>query len=98
MQLKAFSLLDMKTGIFNTPFFMSHVGQAIRACTDLGQDRTTIVGRYPSDYQLVEVGTWDDQTAILERCNPQSHGVVSSFLPAPEGAMPLFEPNRESVQ
>lgn len=100
MQLKAFSLLDMKTGIFNTPFFLSHVGHAIRACTDLGQDRNTTVGRYPSDFTLVEIGSWDDQTAVLERCNPISHGTVSSFLPAPEGSMPLFQQptNQESVQ
>lgn len=90
MQLKAFSLLDMKTGIFNTPFFMSHVGQAIRAVTDLGQDKNTTPGRYPTDFALYEVGLWDDQTAQLTTIAPIGHGTVAAFLP-PETPMPLFQ-------
>lgn len=94
MQLKAFSLLDTKTGIFNTPFFLPHVGQAIRACCDLGQDKNTTVGRYPSDYALVEVGTWDDQTAQLHTCSPINHGTVAAFLPASQ-PLPLFSQLQE---
>lgn len=84
MIIKAFSLLDMKTGMFNTPFFMAHTGQAIRACMDLGQDMNTTVGRHPADFMLCEVGTFDDQTGQLLALNPLQLGTVASFLPRPQ--------------
>lgn len=76
-----FSLLDMKTGIFNTPFFLAHAGQAIRACVDLGQDRNTSVGRHPADFQLCQVGTFDDQTGMFAIGTPVPLGTVASFVP-----------------
>lgn len=89
MILKAFSLLDMKTGIFNVPFFMAHVGQAVRACMDLGRDTSTTVGRHPADYQLVEIGTYDDQTGVLAAIPPQALGTVASLLPEPQRQLDL---------
>lgn len=89
-----FSLLDTKTGIFNAPFFMAHAGQAIRACTDLGQDPNTTVGRHPADFMLCQLGTFDDQTGMFAIGTPTPLGTVASFLPV--RAMPpgsLFEPS-----
>lgn len=81
MNLNAYSLLDTKTGIFNTPFFMAHTGQAVRACIDLGTDLSTTVGRHPADYMLVKLGTFDDVTGDLHRQPPESLGTVASMLP-----------------
>lgn len=81
MILKAFSLLDQKVGTFSPPFFMAHVGQAIRAVTDLGQDLNTTVGRHPADFALCEVGTFDDQTGQFGAMTPLHHGLVLGFLP-----------------
>lgn len=88
MILKAFSLLDQKVGTFSPPFFMSHVGQAIRAVTDLGQDLNTTVGRHPSDFALCEVGTFDDNTGQFEAMIAIHHGTVLGFLPS---RTPVFE-------
>lgn len=88
MMLKAFALLDTKTGAYGVPFFMAHVGQAVRACMDLGQDMNTTVGRHPADYALVEVGTFDDATGRLEAIAFEHHGTVLGFLPRPQ-ALPL---------
>lgn len=90
MTLKMFSLLDIKTGIFNTPFFMAHAGQAIRACIDLGQDMATTVARHPADFMLVDLGTFDDQTGTVATGVPLQLGTVASFLPAPQPAADLF--------
>lgn len=97
MILKAFSLLDTKTGMFNTPFFMAHTGQAIRACMDLGADLSTTVGRHPADFALCEIGTFDDQAGVLHPHNPVQLGTVASFLPARvPAAAPLFELGRDA--
>jgi hypothetical protein len=90
MILKAFSLLDTKTGQFNTPFFMNHLGMAIRAVSDLGQDKSTIVGRHPSDFALMEVGTFDDTNGMLVASAMVNHGLVVTFLPPPPQQQALF--------
>lgn len=96
MKLKAFCLLDTKAGIFHVPFFMAHVGQAVRACIDLGSDLSTTVGRHPADFALCEVGAFDDQTGVLEAVPPQQLGTVASMLPQRQPAPPLFQQRQDS--
>lgn len=94
MKLLVFTLLDMKTGHFNTPFFMTHPGQAIRAIMDVGQDPNTTVGRYPADFVLCQLGAFDDQTGSFDQQVPQQLGTVASFLPtAAAQTLPLFSLN-----
>lgn len=90
MMLKAFALLDMKTGAFATPFFMHHVGLAVRAVTDLAQDLNTTVGRHPGDFALVEIGSFDDNSGVLMACTPINHGLALGFIPQRQQA-PLEE-------
>lgn len=89
MILKAFCLLDMKAGAFATPFFMHHDAQAIRAVTELGQDLSTTVGRYPADFALMSIGTFDDASGVLAPTGIVNLGTVAGFLPS-KPAMPLF--------
>lgn len=90
MITQCFSLLDSKTGIYGTPFFMPHVGAAVRACMDLGSDLNTTVGRHPADFYLVLLGSFDDQSGQFT--NEQTHiGSVVSMLP-PKASLPsLFD-------
>lgn len=81
MILKAFCLLDTKTGAFGTPFFMHHVGAAVRACIDIGQDMNTQVGRHPADFVLCQVGEWDDQSGQFSGSGILQVGAVVQFLP-----------------
>lgn len=84
MKLLAFSLLDIKTGAYSTPFFFPHPGQAIRAVIDLARDMDTTVGRHPADYDLRQVGVFDDATGLFESFNNVSLGTVVGFLPPPQ--------------
>lgn len=88
--MRIFALYDLKSGAYGTPFFMHHVGEAVRACIDLGQDSQTIVGRHPADFALHELGTFDTTTGLIAPCQPISHGAVVGFLPRP--APTLFDP------
>ena len=65
MQTLAFSLYDMKTGIFGTPFFTVHPAHAVRSVADLAADLSTVVGRHPADYTLYQVGQFDDSTGMF---------------------------------
>lgn len=90
MQLRIFALYDIKSGAHGTPFFMHHVGEAVRACIDLGQDANTTVGRHPADFALHEIGSFDASTGLIVGQQPVSHGSVVSFLPRPQAT--FFDP------
>lgn len=81
MIIKAFALYDTKGGMFHTPFFMHHIGMAIRACVDLASDMNTTVGRHPNDFALYEIGAYDDATGTMASMPPNNLGLVGSFLP-----------------
>ncbi|QCQ84877.1 nonstructural protein [Blackfly microvirus SF02] len=89
MILKVFCLYDLKVGVFNTPFFMAHVGQAVRACMDLGRDRETMVGRHPADFALLEIGEYDDQNGMLVAINHRNLGSVVSMMGSEQGEFDL---------
>lgn len=98
MQLRIFALYDIKSGAHGTPFFMHHVGEAVRACIDLGQDAQTTVGRHPADFALHELGTFDTDTGLITPQQPVSHGSVVSFLPRPQAPMPLLDADQAPVR
>jgi len=66
MKTKVFSIYDSKVKAFMSPFFMQHQGQAIRAFQGLIADKNTNVGKYPADFTLMEIGTFDEESGRLE--------------------------------
>lgn len=98
MMLNAYSLLDIKSGAYAPPFFLHHDSQAIRAVSELGQDRSTTVARYPADFALCRVGVFDDQTGYMRTDEVLNLGLVVAFLPMPAKAMTLFpEPSQPEL-
>jgi hypothetical protein len=95
MTLKMFCLYDLKTGIYGTPFFMSHTAQAIRAVQDLAKDFSTIVARHPADYMLYCLGTYDDQVGGFYP-EQEPLGTVVSFIPK-QTAEHLLAPLNEEI-
>ena len=65
MKLKAFSIYDTATKVFNRPFYQHTKGQAIRSFTDLVNDDQTEISKHPSDYALFLLGTFEDDTGSL---------------------------------
>lgn len=80
MILQVFSVYDVKADVYMPPFFMSAVGQAVRAFKDLANDRNTTVGRHPGDFKLVKIGAWDDSTAVFEPMSPVMLGFAEDFV------------------
>jgi hypothetical protein len=89
MILLVFAVYDSKAGFFEVPFFVQHKGQAIRAVIDLGSDLQSRIGRYPTDYSLFQIGTYDQDTGILFATAPDNLGVVQSFLPRQQSEFKL---------
>jgi hypothetical protein len=95
MILKAFAFHDRKIGVYGQPFFMAHIGQAIRAAIELGEDRNTIIGRHPADYQLIQIGEYNDATGEFVNLPHNILGTVVSFLPS---VQPLIQPAVQAAQ
>lgn len=92
MELRVFCFFDSKVGVFSTPFFCRHVGEALRIAHQVGEDQQTQIGRHPADFSLVEVGSFDDQTGVMTPLPHHSHGVVAGFLASKRAAQrTLFE-------
>lgn len=78
---KAFTLLDTKTGHFKPPFFVAHMGEAMRMLQDTAQDPNTVIGRHPEDFMLCDIGTYDDATGQMAPTLPNALCSAASLLP-----------------
>lgn len=73
MELKAFSIRDSKGEIFNSPFFKKTLGEAERDFTELCRDEKSMVQKYPEDFDLYYIGTYDDQTGVFKSLATPQH-------------------------
>jgi len=73
VQLKMFSIRDTKAEIFNPPFFKHTHGEAERDFSTLVNDEKSMPSKYPEDYDLYYVGTYDDQTGKLSPVDTPEH-------------------------
>lgn len=65
MIFNLYSMEDKLAGIYYQPFQCSAHPVALRLFTELTNDPTSMVYNNPSDYYLVQVGTFDDSTGII---------------------------------
>lgn len=77
MILYVLATRDIKANVYGTPMFVPHIGQHIRAFGDECQreDRNNPLWMHPEDYELVQLGEWDDTT-----------GAFLTYDNCPEGA------------
>ena len=63
MKTQLFAVYDSKAEIYEKPFHMQTVGQALRGFTDVINDKETPLGQHPEDYTLFHIGDYDNTTA-----------------------------------
>lgn len=62
---KVFAVYDSKACAFLQPFFSDAAGSAIRAFGDAANEDKSPISRHPGDYQLYEIGSFDNSSAML---------------------------------
>lgn len=65
MTKNIYSVYDVKAELYGPPFALKSHGEALRGFQDLCEDRSTMVGRHPGDFKLVQLGTFDDVAGRL---------------------------------
>jgi len=94
--VKAFAVYDSKAGAYMNPFFLPTVAMAIRSMTKAALDDGHDFHLYGGDYTLMEIGTWDPTSGVLEKLDaPIAHGTalqhrssyeLRTITPSPEEA------------
>lgn len=79
MEYKVYSLFDSQVKAYMQPFFMRTKGEAVRALMQLLGDSNTNVAKYPQDFILFQIGTYDDETGLIQPNAPESLGVAIEF-------------------
>lgn len=62
---KMFAVLDVKANAFSPPFTAHTTGLATRMFTDAANDPNSTINKYPSDFRLGLIGTFDDNNGQL---------------------------------
>lgn len=85
--LQLYSLQDKKSGSFSKPFFAEHVADATRsvqAAFDMPPAQQPWFVKYPADYALYMVGTFDQHSGAImspQQMAPQWVIEVASLSP-----------------
>lgn len=73
MELKMYSIRDSKGEIYMQPFFQKTHGEAERSFQQLANDEKTTVCKFPEDFDLYYLGTYDDQTGRMSSLDTPQH-------------------------
>lgn len=80
MILQVFAIEDVKAALFNVPFTVRSLGEALRAFSDLANDANSRIAAHPGDYRLVRLGTFNDEDASFVTHAPESMGCADQFV------------------
>lgn len=81
MKTLIFTVYDTKAECYLQPFFLPTRGLALRTFTETVNDKSHNFGKYPEDYTLFVLGSYEDQNSefLLSKA-PISLGVGVEFL------------------
>lgn len=62
---RMFAVFDVTANAYLQPFFTVNTGTAVRSISELVNDKAHQFGKYPNDYVLYEVGSFNDADGLL---------------------------------
>ena len=65
------AVYDKKTGLYEKPFIVIHIGEAIREWDHVRKDQQTKYGKNPEDFDLYQIGEFDLTKGAIENKNMQ---------------------------
>ncbi len=75
-----FSIRDAKAEIFNPPFFKTTAGEAERDFHQAVNDPSTMLNKYPTDYDLYYLGEYDDMSGKFSNLESPQHVIKAVQL------------------
>lgn len=71
--MKLYSIRDSKASAFNLPFFNKTHGEAERNFRELVNDEKSFPSKYPEDFDLYCLGSFDEHTGLLSPLDTPQH-------------------------
>lgn len=89
MIYQVFCVKDVRTHVFHVPFFARTITEGIRLFAAASRDADSMLSKFPLDFELYGLGTWDDETSeFQEKEAPEPLGFAAAFQePDPPPAM-----------
>lgn len=63
--LQMFAIRDLKAVSFMPPYTAPNKGVAIRSFTDAVNDPSSMLSKYPDDFALFHIGSYDPETGVV---------------------------------
>ena len=81
--MKMFCVYDIKAEAYLTPFFMMNDKVAMRAFGDTANDPEHMFNKHPTDYALMEIGVYDEDTGKVTQKENHIHlGIAAEYITA----------------
>ncbi len=93
MRQQIYSIKDLKVGTYSSPFFATHDQVAIRNASDVVNDEKTTLNKWPADFELWNLGIFDDSGKFIDN-NPTIVCTLVSLVKNENGKQQnIFEEN-----
>lgn len=78
--MNVYCVKDVKSGLFANPFVQKTNGTAIRAFSTACEDPNTDLNKYPSDFSLYHIGTFNPETGDLTQPEKMQIANAAEFV------------------
>lgn len=70
--MKIVAVKDRALDAYGQPIFVRALGEALRSFSDeVNKGRESTIGQHPEDYDLYEIGDYEDREGKLIPCSPR---------------------------
>lgn len=76
MKRYVIAVRDRAADTFGSPWFSAALGAAVRAFGDEINSSESVASKHPEDYDLYELGMFDDDTGMFEPCRDDKGDAV----------------------
>lgn len=80
--MNVYTVLDVKAGRCAPPFLANSDAEARRLLAVSVVGSGTLPDRYPADFNLMVVGSWDDATGNISPCQPTTVANLATIIEA----------------
>jgi len=96
--MKLFAVRDVKSDSFGAPMSIISTGIALRGFTETVANPESNLNRYPEDYTLYEVGTYDPSSGMLTSLHPAPQLIASAVSVHPRSKIAATPALEEAVK
>lgn len=74
------ALFDVKSGVYDAPFVCLSEGDGLRRVVGSLDDAKSMLRRWPKDFRVYVVASFDDRTGVFSECQPRLLVEVSALV------------------